>query len=238
MGWPSTVDYYRYLANEATRRARAAGHDDPCPVPEIVIESMNMRALRDLWGSPGSPNGWEAYDRTLREAMLRLRAAGAEILFIASNTPHQRWETITRGVGGDLVSILDTTSAAVAEAGCDKALVLGTGLTMTGAAYPQALKTHGIQALTAPVAPARDELDRLIEAHMTEDATADLRDHLLSLSREGVEDPATTAVCLACTELPQAFPDQRGEAVIRTEGLIFIDTAVAHAKVVLDRALT
>ena len=67
----------------------------------LVIESksFNMR------GNGDNPESWVQFEEYFRNALIRLETSGAEVAFIASNTPHNRFGEITKGIGIPVVSI-------------------------------------------------------------------------------------------------------------------------------------
>jgi len=66
---------------------------------------------------------------------------------------------------------------------------------------------------------------------------ADARRQILSLCREFIGDKGNDVVCLACTELPLAFPEYRDSACFEIEGMWFVNTTVVHIEAVLREAL-
>jgi aspartate racemase len=121
LAWPSTAAYYRELCARTGARAEARGARPPLPSPPMVIESLDISVTRGLRGAAGDEASWARYDRVFRDAFARLRAAGAEIGLIASNTPHTRLEAITRGTDLAVVSILEATAEATARLGAGRA---------------------------------------------------------------------------------------------------------------------
>ena len=236
LAWPSTVDYYRLLCKLANQRFRIAGEDPPFSTPPMVIESLNIKETRALRGMHGDEKSWESYDSKFRDAFVRLKHAGADFGMIASNTPHMRLHGIVRGLDLPVVSILEATSKAVASNGGSAALVLGTPLTMRSPVYPQALQKQGISALPQVSDEEMAEIEQLIDVDLYQGVIDNARDRIVEISRKHVRSPATELVCLACTELPLAFPEQADSVYFRHNGIGFINTIAAHVEMVLDEA--
>jgi len=116
--WQSTVEYYTGLCTKTNEHYRAKGATPPYPTPHILIESLDIAETRKLRGREGDEVSWERYDKVFREALLRLREAGAEFGVIASNTPHMRLNGITKGLQFPVVSILGATAEAAASSPC------------------------------------------------------------------------------------------------------------------------
>ncbi len=236
LAWPSTVDYYRIICSGANAHFRAMGHDAPLPTPPITIEHLNMAETRAARGA-SDDTGWERFDAILRDAFLRLQAAGCQIGIMASNTPHARLEAIRVGVDLEIISIIDESAREAARLRLRNALVLGTSVTMQSDLYAQALGALGIEANDRLPSDRIAGLQRLIDQEFYSGATPAGRAQLLDLCREWAPDPAGTAILLACTELPLAFPDHADDASFQAEGFTFVNTSVAHARAALAASL-
>jgi len=237
MAWPSTIEYYRGICAGANSRFRAAGHPLPLPQPPITIESLNMAETRALRGTEGDETSWHAYDDLLRGVMMRLESAGCDVLAMASNTPHARLHAFRDRLGAPVVSILDETAKAAAMAGKGKAPVLGTSVTMRGGHYPRVLEAHGIAALPRLPDNDIDAMQALIDSDFHEGATQQGKAALLDLCRVHVRVPEDTAILLACTELPLAWPDRIDDPVFEADGFTFVNTGAAHVAGILAAAL-
>lgn len=236
LAWPSTVDYYRLICQGAQAHFRAVGHPMPLPVPPMTIESVNMAETRALRGREDG-SGWDGFDAVFRVAFGRLAAAGCDFGLIASNTPHARLPAIRQGLTLPVIDLVDEAARATASLGVTRALVLGTAVTLRGPRYPQALRALGVEPHARLPEAEIEAMQRLIDTEFYEGATpAGLRGILDACARH-VADPAGTAVLLACTELPLAFPEHADDASFEAEGFRFVNTAVVHAGAALTMAL-
>ena len=237
LAWPSTIDYYRLLCKGTNTHFKSAGHSHPYPSPPLVMESLNIAYTRSLRGKHGDDVSWQQFDEVFRAAFMRLKEAGAQFGFIASNTPHMRLEAIKNGLDFPVVSILETTSEAVSRLGGKRALVLGTPVTMRDDSYPKALDEHGIDCI--PRLPDRviAELASIIDEDLYQGNSHGVREKLVNLSKHHISDPSTDIVCLACTELPLAFPEHQDAMHFIDDGITYVNTTVAHAQAVLHKAL-
>ena len=50
-------------------------------------------------------------------------------------------------------------------------------------------------------------------------------------------DPSTDIVCLACTELPLAFPEHKNSASFVENGITYVNTTVAHVDAAIEMSL-
>ena len=236
LAWPSTADYYRLICAGANAHFRARGHPMPLPVPPITIESVNIAETRKLRGRPDG-TGWEAFDAVFRETFRRLERAGCDFGLIASNTPHARLDAIRQGLDLPILSIIEESTRETARLGATRALVLGTAVTMRSTLYPDRLRGLGIEP--NPLLPEAEieAMQRLIDDEFYQGATAAGTARLLETCHAHVPDPANTAILLACTELPLAFPAHADDASFQAEGFRCVNTSVAHAKAALAAAL-
>jgi aspartate racemase len=233
LAWPSTVDYYRLLCVKTGNAARERGLAPPYPGPHILIESLDMGRMRALRGTDADDASWHRYESVFRESFRRLEHAGAEVGIIASNTPHMRLEGIKTNLSLPVVSILDSTAAAVVRLKGRRALILGTPVTMKSMVYPNTLQRYGVEALPR----LRDEevaiLGKLLDLELYQATPAVAREAILALCTRHVQDRATDVVCLACTELPLAFPEHQDVPDFSVEGFRFVNTTVAHVEATL-----
>jgi len=128
----------------------------------------------------------------------------------------------------DVCSILDSTAAAVVRLKARRALILGTPVTMKSTAYPNTLRPHGIEALPRLSDEEIAALEKLLDLELYHASPVAARETILALCARHVRDRASDVVCLACTELPLAFPEHQDAATFSVDGFQFINTTVAH----------
>ncbi|WP_264212086.1 aspartate/glutamate racemase family protein [Leisingera thetidis] len=235
VGWASTIDYYRAICEGAGRFFAERGAGSPLPVPPITIESVVQAQTRALRGRPGDEASWAAFDAIFRDAMLTLERAGCDFAIIASNTPHARLHAIRDGVMMPVLSIFDATAQATAATGATQALVLGTAVTMQARNYANVLAGHGVSA-NAPLPEAEiAEMQAMIDEDFYGGASAAARNRLLRFCAKHARPG--TAILLACTELPLAFPDHIDDVSFEADGFLFVNSSAAHVAAALDLAL-
>lgn len=235
VGWASTVDYYRAIAEGAGRYFAQSGHGSPLPVPPMTIESVTQARTRALRGVAGDEASWAGFDAVFRDALLTLERAGCDFGIIASNTPHARLHAIRPGVSMPILSIFDATSEATASTGASKALVLGTTVTMQATDYSDRLAKEGIAANDRLPKADIAEMQAMIDSDFYGGASANARARLLAFC-DAQAEPGT-AILLACTELPLAFPDHLDDPVFEVDGHLFINPSAAHVAAALKEAL-
>ncbi len=238
IGWPSTIEYYRLLCELSQAYHRDKCFDGPVPMPEIVIESLSMNFTVNHRGS-SVPGSWHAWDSYLNQALRRLQAAGAQIIVIASVTPHTRLAEISVGIEVPVVSIYQAIGDYCRAENIDKLLLLGTGPTMSSPAFGQAMQSFAVQAFSPPTddlkAGTVDIIHRLYRNQL-EGAAGDIDDLVRNcLSSENLAiDFTTTAVCLGCTELPTAFADEKNRPSFSRDGICYLNSTVLHARAVFE----
>ncbi|WP_170469502.1 aspartate/glutamate racemase family protein [Ruegeria arenilitoris] len=235
VGWASTVDYYRAIAEGASRHFAERGHSSPLPIPPMTIESVTQAKTRALRGTAGDEASWAGFDAVFRQALLTLENAGCDFGIIASNTPHARLHAIRQGVTMPILNIFDATAEATASTGASTALVLGTTVTMQATNYADRLATDGIAASDRLPEAEIAEMQAMIDSDFYGGASDNARKRLLAFCDKHASPG--TAILLACTELPLAFPDHLDDPVFEANGHLFVNPSAAHVSAALKEAL-
>ena len=239
VAWPSTLEYYRLLCTWTNEHFRKLGSDLPYPTPPMTIESVVMNETRKLRARPtDGDEAWAAYDAAFRNALLRLQQAECAFGIIANNTSHTRLHSIRKGLDLPIISILEETAKATRSAGARNALVLGTSVTMRSDDYTSALAANDVRANDRLPEDVIEFIQSLIDVEFEQEGTARGRKELLKLCDAYVTDRSDTAVLLACTELPLAFPEHGEESVFESEGFTFVNTTAVHVRAALAESLS
>lgn len=235
VGWASTVDYYRAIAEGASRHFAERGHGSPLPIPPMTIESVTQAKTRALRGTAGDEASWAEFDAVFHEALLTLENARCDFAIIASNTPHARLHAIRQGITMPILSIFDATADAAASTGASTALVLGTTVTMQATNFSDRLAAEGIIANDRLPETEIAEMQAMIDSDFYGGASDTARGRLLAFCDRHAKPG--TAILLACTELPLAFPDHLDDPVFEADGHLFINPSAAHVTAALTEAL-
>lgn len=211
IGPDSTIDYYKRLTS--------AGHSS------LVMVSLDVQKLLG-WMGASDLASVAAY---LSDATARLAAAGADLGFIAANTPHIVFNEVQARSTIPLVSIVEAAGRHAADRGYRRVGLLGTRFTMEADFYPKILAKHDI-TLVVPEAEERafahdkyvNELLRGVFDPGTADAVRDVAERLAA--RAGLQ-----AIFLAGTELPLLLPDGSPKVPL-------LDTTVIHVEAILEAA--
>ena len=228
IAWPSTVEYYAGLCRLSEERDET---------PEMVIDSLDHNRAVAYVGDDAVPDSWLRFDAYHRDALKRLEAAGADFALIASNTSHHRLVEILRGIRIPVLSLFDAAAAECARLGARRVLILGTATTMGSPRLREAFAARGIAAAGPQDPEVRAASIRLSKElqHRGElaGAAAEL-DTMVRISCPPDAEPPL--VCLACTELPLAFPEQKTLAVFESGGLRYMNTTAVHIRAAFDHA--
>jgi len=226
IAWPSTVDYYSGLC-----RLAEAAH----VMPEMSIESLDHERAVAYLGRDGNDASWAKFEAYHHEALRRLERSGAEVAAIASNTSHIRFPEITAGIGIPVVNIFDALATECARRGESEVLILGTAATMTSARLPALFASRGIRAAGPEDEGLRGltvQLSKELQ-HGVDQAAAP---RLADIVRRHAAGRPVPLVCLACTELPLAFPGSGSLILIESEGIRYLNSSSVHIHAIFDQA--
>ena len=217
----STKDYYGILIDLAKERLEGNLNN-----PEIVIYSVNLSVMMGHMkaGRPENVVGM------LAEVLDRLGRAGAEVGALTANTPHVFIDELTRRSPFPLVNILDTTFRKAKEAGCRKALLLGTYVTMASDMYPRKF-SEGSMDIVVPDTEDQAFIHHSIEFELTRGIVSqETRSRYLEICRNHVEKVGVDAMILGCTEIPMVF--EEGDLPVT-----LVNTTRIHAEAIFDAAM-
>ena len=220
IGPESTIDYYRLLI-----AAYRELHPDSS-YPAIVINSVDLKTVLDLVSTNQRGSLVELFSGAV-EALAR---AGAEVGFLASNTPHLVFDEIARRSPIPLVSIVESARDRASALGLKRVGLFGTRFTMQANFYADAFAQAGMEM----IAPQPAEQDYIHEKYMGELVGGILlpetRAGLLAIARLMQTRHGIEALILGGTELPLIL---RGDNDI---GIPFLDTAQIHVQAVIAAA--
>ncbi len=204
----------------------------------MTIESLDLNKAVSYLGVEGEEESWRQFDEYHRAALLRLEAAGADVAIIASNTPHHRLPAIVRGVAIPVLCMFDAVAKESARIAATQVLILGTAPTMGSPRFREAFAKHGIEAAGPADETARARTVRLI-ADLQRGEFEGAGERLIEIAKSSIRGRfrAPPAVCLACTELPLAFPQQKTlPALVSISHVLFKSAIVQDVAAVTRRA--
>jgi aspartate racemase len=237
VAWVSTVDYYSEICRLSTEWHLARDPGAVPSTPEMSIESLDHHRAVSYLGTDGDEVSWSQFDAYHRAALQRLEASGVDFALIASNSPHHRFAAIVAGIRIPVINIFDVVAMEAARLGAREVLILGTPLTMRSAVLREAFRKQGITA-KAPRDDATRAATTALTAELQLGAGSGAAERLGRVARAAFEDQfqGSPIVCLACTELPSAFPEQKMLPVFERDGVRYINSTAAHIHAAFDCA--
>lgn len=238
LAWPSTVEYYAGLCRRTEQWHVERGL--PPQAPEMAIESVNLAKAFSYIGTDGDEASWSKFDGYHRAALERLERSGAGFALLAANTPHHRFDAIVRGLRIPVLSIIEATARVCARLDVRELLLLGTSVTMSSLKFREQFAQHGIEAIAPPEGSARrTTIDLITDLQQGREQGA--AERLSSLAKSQLQacfPNQTAAVCLGCTELPLAFRENAGQTSFEHDGLLYINTTLAHIEAAFEWAVS
>lgn len=237
VSWLSTIEYYKIICELSHRHQVDREPSGPPAIPEMAIESLNINKSFNMRGTPGDDASWAQFDAYFNAALKRLEDSGAEVAFIASNTPHNRFDAITKGVSIPVISIFDAVAKCCAILEIEETLILGTAPTMASASFANVLASQGIKGFVPTSDTDKSSVVDLISKMQSgdiENKANVIGDIVKNCTGQFIKKPI--AVCLSCTELPLAYPDNLDDATFENNGVLYLNTTVIHATSVFEYA--
>lgn len=237
IGWPSSIEYYRLICEASQLFHEKLEVTGPTPMPEMVIESLDMNFTVNNRGTP-EPGSWATWDSYFNQAMRRLEASGAELILIASVTPHARLKEISHGISVPVLSIYDAIGKYCTKAGFERLLVLGTMPTMNSPAFQNNMGPFNVSVLFPPNERLKSMVVETIgRLYQNEDDGA--HEAIEQIVRASIpeQELKTCAVCLGCTELPLAFLDHTDQASFTINGITYLNATVIHASYAFQESI-
>jgi len=237
VSWASTVDYYSEICRRSEEWHLAVNPNGVSSTPEMSIESLDHSKAVSLLGVNEEDASWLQFDEYHRAALRRLEASGADFGLIASNTPHHRLASIVKGIGIPVISIFEVLARESVRLKANQVLILGTALTMRSHKLREEFMKRGIEAASPQDEAARETTIDLIEALQLGrfEGTAE---RLGGIAKVVIDKQfrSQPLVCLACTELPLAFPAHKTQAVFECDGVQYLNSTAAHINAAFDFA--
>jgi aspartate racemase len=222
VGPESTIDYYRSIIARYRARQPDAGY------PHVVINSLDVdKALAIL--DAGRLDELANYVAAGVELLAR---AGADLGFIAANTPHIVFDKVQRRSAIPLLSIVRATSDRARVLGLKKVGLFGTGFTMRASFYSKELQGAGI-AVVIPQESEREFIHRkYIGELLNNQFLPETKTEILRIAHRMKAEDGAEAIILAGTELPLLLRDSNDTSIE------FLDTTVIHVEAIVDALLS
>lgn len=218
IGPESTVDYYKRLIELYQTDIHHGNY------PEIVINSINMTSMLQLVAD----RKWGELTAMLTDAVNSLQRAGADLAFIASNTPHVVFEDVKRASPIPLISIVEATRMTAQKLGLKKLCLLGTLFTMQSSFYQTEFDRSGI-TIIVPNEKEQQYIQQKLFSEIEQGIFLEgTRNGLLSIIERLIREEAIDGAILGCTELPLILTQSE-------YGIPFLNTTEIHANRIFEK---
>lgn len=222
IGPESTIDYYRLFISTYQKRNPDGSY------PQLMV---NMIDLKKMIGFI-SANELPALTTYLLQEIQRLAGAGANVAFLASNTPHIVFEDLQRSAPIPLISIVESTCEEAIRQQFGRVGLLGTRFTMQGGFYQRVFRREGIDV----VIPETKEQEYIHTRYMTELVKGIFRTEteraFVEIARRMREEQGIEGLILGGTELPLLLRNSTGMDIP------VLDTTQLHVEKVVGELLT
>jgi aspartate racemase len=219
MSWESSAEYYRFM-NEEVKAHLGGLHSAKILMSSVDFNGYHQNMLND---------DFDAIGRDIASEALRLEKAGAEIIFIGTNTMHMVAPQVAEAVSVPLLHIADAAAKALKAQAVTKVGLLGTRFTMERDFYVGRLAENGIETVV-PGKADRELVDRVIfdelcKGEFLDDSRMEYLRIIDDLAAQGAG-----AVVLGCTEIGLLVKPEDTNVPV-------LDTCKSHAAQAVAMAL-
>ncbi|MBO1329595.1 amino acid racemase [Acetobacter suratthaniensis] len=217
----ATGEYYRMLNEQLNQHL--GGWDNG----EIIIASVNFGNIQSFVRG----GRWEEAKAYLEDKILRLEAAGVDVIACVSNTMHRVVEPAMVGRTTPLIHIADPTGEAICKAAIGRVALLGTMPVMQSEALRKRYREKFGIGVIVPNETDKEIVDRiifdeLVRGDLRPESKAEYLRVVEALRAEGAE-----GVILGCTEIFLLINQSDFPA------FPVFDTTALHIQAIVDFAL-
>ena len=222
VSWESSAEYYRIINQEVARRLGGLAS------ARIIMHSFNFAEIEPLQKAEDEAG----VTRMLVRAAKGLESAGADVIFICSNTTNKNADEVAEELSVPVVHIADVTADAVHAAGISTVGLLGTKLTMEQDFYKGRLeRRHGLSVLVPEAEAERVRVSDIIYKELCrgvirEESRGEYQAIIARLAERGAQ-----GVILGCTEIPLLIKQEHSPIPV-------FDTTEIHALRAVEFALS
>lgn len=220
MSWESTVPYYRTI-NQTVKEQLGGLHS-----ARLLLYSVDFAEIEKLQHA----GDWDAAGAVLADAARSLKAGGAQLLVICTNTMHKVADAVEAASGLPLLHIADATGDAIRARSITRIGLLGTRFTMEQDFYRRRLiERHGLDVLV-PEPDERDAVHRVIYDELCQGVIRDESRTQYRRVMDGLVARGAQGIILGCTEIGLLVGE--GDASVP-----LFDTTALHARAAALAAL-
>jgi aspartate racemase len=238
IAWPSTVDYYSELCRRSDQWHLTRNPNAVPSTTEISIESLDLNKAFSLIGNDEDEHSWAQFDDYHRQGLQRLEASGADFAVMASNSPHHRFASITRGIKIPVLNLLEVVAEEASRQGAREVLILGTALAMRSAEFREVFAKRRITASGPSGETAKSTISAMIfDLQRGKIEGAAERVGAIAKAEFKSQFSGRPVVHLGCTELPLAFPNQKTLGTFEEDGVLYLNSTALHIDAAFEFAL-
>jgi aspartate racemase len=220
MSWESTVEYYRIINQEMSRRLGGL-HS-----AKMLMYSVDFGEFEPLMRE----GNWEEIGGHIAKIAKTLEKGGVDIILLCTNTVHKVANWIESAINIPFIHIADAAGEGISREGMKKVGLLGTRYTMEGEFYRNRLtEKFGLTVLIPPEEKrgiVNDVIfNELCKGVINQSSKNQFKAVINELATRGAE-----GIILGCTEIPMLLKD--GDCSIP-----LFDTTSIHALRAVDYAL-
>lgn len=222
MSWESTQTYYRLL-NEEIKSACGPLHSAP-----MLLWNMDFAPIAALQAE----GDWDTLTGQMENAARGLRAGGAELIIIATNTMHLMADQVAVASGLPLIHIADATANAVYSSGVRRPLLLATQFTMEKPFYRSRVEAASDCQVIVPEDMHRSAVHQVIYEELVQGKIqASSRQRYLAIIDHYRRTQNVDGVIFGCTEVGLLLDQSMIDMPV-------FDTTAIHCRAAVAEMLT
>ena len=217
ISWHATVHYYSYI-NQAVNE-----HFGDNTNPPILIYNVNQSQMHQYQ----KDGNWAAISELILEAGRKLHNAGADMVFICSNTTHKVYNEVQHQLRVPLLHMGDAVAEKIIQLGMTKVGFIGTIFGMNDPFLTDRIRSFGIEVILPETQETKEALHRIIHEELTykkifPESKQYIKDIIYDLKDKGAQ-----AIILGCTEYSLILNNSDTEITL-------LDTISIHAQKAVD----
>ena len=162
----------------------------------MVIVSVNFGNIKQFVRR----ENWEEAGEYLFEKAKRIEAAGADCLFLATNTLHKVRDKIKAAISIPFIDIFETVSKEIIKNNKSKIGMLGTYAVMNDKFFANAYQEFGVEIIN-PNEDEKKEINRIIFEELTKNKFLPASKEYMIQVITNLVDKGAEGVILGCTEI-------------------------------------
>ena len=144
---------------------------------------------------------WSEVAKLMVASANKVAGAGADFAICPDNTIHEAFEEVSTRSPIPWLNIAEVVGETAKKEGMQRLGILGTKFLMTGAVYPEVLKSIGI-AWEIPTSDQREAINQIIFDELVYGVIEDESRATFSMIIDELQERGCDGIVLGCTEIP------------------------------------